>query len=134
MIVIDSNVIGYLFVNSQRTDQAEAALAKDADWRSPPLWRSEFRNVLTLYMRKQLLALEESQKIMGKALQLMAGREYDVASSHVLQLAAGSTCSAYDCEFVALARDLGVPLVTVDKQIITQFPDTAIALDKFVAI
>ncbi len=32
---------------------------------------------------------------------------YSVISRHVLTLAEHSGCSAYDCEFVALAQDLG---------------------------
>ncbi len=134
MIVVDSNVIGYLFLKSDRSKQAEAALLKDSNWASPPLWRSEIRNVLAYYIRKRLLTLEAAQVIMEEAVKLMIGREYEVDSSQVLRLAAESSCSAYDCEYVALARDLGVPLVTVDKKILSQFPDVAIALDKFVAV
>lgn len=55
----------------------------------------------------------------------MAGSEYSVISHQALQLAARSTCSAYDCEFVALARDLGTPLVTADRQVVASFPDIA---------
>jgi predicted nucleic acid-binding protein len=47
-------------------------------------------------------------------------------------LAAGSTCSAYDCEFVALAQELGTVLVTMDKQILRDFPDVAVSIDTFV--
>jgi predicted nucleic acid-binding protein len=50
---------------------------------------------------------------------------------HVLQLAAASRCTAYDCEYVALAYALDVPLVTVDRQILSHFPERAIALDLF---
>ncbi len=53
--------------------------------------------------------MEAAQKIMDEALRLMAGREYEVASSDVLSLAAASSCSAYDCEFVAFAQDLAFP-------------------------
>jgi predicted nucleic acid-binding protein len=134
MIVVDSNVIGYLFIESTRLEQAELALSKDSDWRTPLLWRSEIRNVLTLYIRKGLLILDQSQIIMEKALNLMAGHEQDIDSSHVLQLAADSERSAYDCEFVALALDLNVALVTVDKKILSEFPNVAIALDKYVAV
>lgn len=49
-----------------------------------------------------------------------------------MALAASSACSAYDCEFVALAKDLDIPLVTADKQILTQFPDVAVSLATFV--
>jgi predicted nucleic acid-binding protein len=48
---------------------------------------------------------------------------------HVLQLAAASRCTAYDCEYVALAYALDVPLVTVDRQILSHFPERAIALN-----
>ena len=69
---------------------------------------------------------------MADALDLMAGAERDVTSSQVLDLAAASGCSAYDCEFVSLAQDLGVHLVTVDKQVLKNFPGVAIALGEFV--
>ncbi len=53
-------------------------------------------------------------------------------SYEVLHLAQISHCSAYDCEFVALARRLDVPLVTADKQILKAFPLIALSLAKAV--
>ncbi len=132
MIVVDTNVIGYLYLSSVYSEQAERALLKDAEWAAPLLWRSELRNVLALYMRKGWLSLEDAVHIMDEAVRLMAGREYTVDSVQVLELVEKSTCSAYDCEFVALARDLGVPLVTVDKQILRDFPREAVSLEAFV--
>ena len=41
-------------------------------------------------------------------------------------------CSAYDCEFVALAHANGVRLLTVDRQILHEFPEVAISLKEFV--
>jgi predicted nucleic acid-binding protein len=133
VIVVDTNLIIYLFLTSERTSQAENALRKDPFWAVPLLWRSEFRNVLVVYLRKKLIRLDEAQHIMEEAVRLVRGREYEIASFQVLSLAAASTCSAYDCEFVALAKDLNVPLVTVDKQILAQFPDSAISLEKFIS-
>ena len=133
MIVVDSNLIGYLYLSGERSAQAEQVLRQDAHWAAPLLWRSEFRNVLALYLRKNILSLEAAREIMEEATRLMQGQEYDVVSSQVLQLAAQSKCSAYDCEFVALAQDLGVALVTVDKQVLAQFPEIALLPETYLA-
>ena len=131
MIVVDTTIIGYLYLTSERSTQAEQALVKDPQWAAPLLWRSELRNVLALYIRKQILSLAEAQQVMEEAIGLMQDQEYEVNSLQVLRLVASSTCSAYDCEFVALAQDLGVHLVTVDAQILVQFPATAVSLEAF---
>ena len=133
MIVVDANIVAYLLLTSGRSTQAEQALLKDALWAAPLLWRSEFRNVLALYIRQGLLTLNNAQNIMNEAANLMLGMEFEVTSSKVLSLVAESTCSAYDCEFVALAQDLGVSFVTVDKQVLEEFPSIAIPLERFVA-
>src|SRR3990170_1218084 len=132
MIVVDTNVIGYLYLASPHARQAEQALLKDADWAAPLLWRSEFRNVLAMYIRKHWLSLEASQQIITEALGLMEDQEYEVDSDQVLKLVTLSSCSAYDCEFVALAQEVGTPLVTVDKQLLSDFPRTAVSLATFV--
>jgi predicted nucleic acid-binding protein len=131
VIVVDTNVIAYLFLTSDKSELAEIALRKDSDWVAPLLWRSELRNVLVLYMRKELLALDEAQRIMSAAADLMRGREYAATSAHILRLAATSGCSAYDCEFVAVAEDLQVNLVTVDNKILKSFPLIATSLPAY---
>ena len=131
MIVVDTNIIGYLYLSSVRSGQVEKVLLADPEWAAPLLWRSEFRNALALYIRKGILSLADALNIMEQSRILMLGNEYEVTSHQVLHLVELSTCSAYDCEFVALARDLGVPLITVDKQILGQFPNDTISLDAY---
>jgi predicted nucleic acid-binding protein len=131
MIVVDTNIIGYLFLSSEQSLLAERALKKDSEWAAPILWRSELRNVLALYMRKNLIKLEHAQYIMDGALELLRGREYEVLSYEVLRLASESKCSAYDCEFIAAANDLKSPLITVDKELLREFPSVAVSLTTF---
>ena len=134
MIVVDTNVIGYLYLASERSEQAERALMKDSDWVAPLLWRSELRNVLATYLHENFIALEDALHVIQEAEALMQDGEYEITSAQVLRLAASSGCSAYDCEFVALADDLNVPLVTVDRKILAQFPNIAVALYDFVSV
>jgi predicted nucleic acid-binding protein len=131
LIVVDTNVIAYLIVPGERTDQARAALRKDPEWAAPLLWRSELRNVLALYMRQGQLSIGDALRLCEEAERLLQGAEYQVASAPVLSLSQVSRCSAYDCEFVALAQDLGVPLVTTDRQVLAGFPGIAVSLDDF---
>ena len=133
MIVVDTNIIAYLYLQGEHTAQAEAVLQKDAEWLTPLLWRSEFRNVLAFYLRQENLSRDDARAIMQEAELLLQGREYGVSSLRVLDLAAASRCSAYDCEFVALAQDLDVPLVTADKKVLTAFPETAVSMNAFLS-
>lgn len=125
MIVVDTNVLASLYLPTDYTAEAEDLLQHDPEWVAPTLWRSEFRNVLALYLRKKLLTLDQALAIQTEAESLLRGSEYMVISSDVLHLVQQSKCSAYDCEFVALAQNLSVPLVTMDKQILNDFPTTA---------
>ena len=125
MIVVDTDVISYLLLPTPMTASAETLYRDDPDWAAPLLWRSELRNVLALYLRKGLLALDRALTLQQEAERLMAGREYQVQSTEVLRLARESGCSAYDCEFIAVARDLGAPLVTADKRLLRAFPNRA---------
>jgi predicted nucleic acid-binding protein len=131
MIVVDTNIIVYLYIEGDRSLQVENLLSKDPEWTAPDLWLSEFRNVLSLYLRKNLLTFEDILSILQQAEALLAHNEYKVASAEVMKLVNSSNCSAYDCEFVALAQHLNVRLVTVDKKIIKSFPKIAIALKDF---
>lgn len=133
MIVVDTNVIAYLLLPGDYTEAARAALATDAAWAAPLLWRSELRNVLAMYLRQRHLTLAAAVEVQAAAEELLAGREYAVESGAVLALAAASGRSAHDCEFVALAQALGVPVVTSDRKLLSSFPETAVALSAFAA-
>jgi len=128
MIVVDTNVVAYLLLAGPQTEKAEALLLHDPEWAAPVLWRSEFRNILAGYMRRKSLHYEVARNLLREAESLMAGAEYEVDSRRVLELVRDSDCSAYDCEFVALAMSLGVTLVTMDTKLLRAFPKVAVAL------
>lgn len=133
MIVVDSNILAYLYLPTEFSGQAEQLLGQEPQWVAPVLWRSELRNVLALYMRKNLLTLEQAYAIQTEAETLLAEGEYEVPSLDVLRLVESSDCSAYDCEFVALAKRLNIKLVTADKKILKGFPKIAMTLAEALA-
>ncbi len=132
MICVDTNIICYRYMASPFSAAADAAWAKDADWIVPILWRSEFRNALAGSIRRRSLTAEEAIAIADLAEAMLNQKEFTISTSAVLQLVSRSHCSAYDCEFVALANAEGVRLLTVDRQILQEFPEVAISLQAFV--
>lgn len=131
MIVVDTNVIAYLFLPGTHTDAARRVYEQDPAWVAPLLWRSEFRNILTTSLRRGHLQVGDAIELTDLACDLMDGGEYEADSAKVLRLAAESECSAYDCEFVALGQELQVPLVTADRKIRASFEATTIGLTDF---
>lgn len=133
MIVVDTNVIASLWVPTDMDELAYKILEKDADWIAPLLWRSEFRNVLAIYLRAEILEFSIALQVTEEAEQLMGSKEFEVNSTQVLSFVSDSLCSSYDCEFVALAEDLGIKLVTFDKKIIKEFSEVAVHPEEFIA-
>lgn len=132
MIIADTNIISYLLLPTIYTDSVEKLYEIDPDWSAPILWKSEFRNVMALYLRKKIITLDKAIQLQDAAESIIIQNEYDISSSQVLALIDKSDCSAYDCEFIALANHLDTKLVTQDKKILREFPSTAISVSDFI--
>lgn len=133
MIVADANLIAYLILTGERTADAEAVYRKDPDWVVPSLCFSEMRSIVIQYHRRGKLTIAEAARTVKRAERLVEGRQADVDSRAVLDLAARSNCSSYDCEYVALAEALGVRLVTSDTQVLRAFPGLTLSPEAFLA-
>jgi len=125
MIVVDTNTIAYLYLPTEHTDDVVLLLHKDPHWVAPLLWRSEFRNVLAIYVRKNIIDLNTAIVMQAQAEAHLADKEYTVNSMDVLTLAELSDCSAYDCEFISLAKSLNIKLITGDRKLVQAFPEIA---------
>lgn len=128
MVVVDTNVLAYLVIEGDQTEAAEALLKRDPEWAAPRLWRSELANVLALYARRGELTVEDVVERHAAAARLVQGREVEVDIARVLAATVEGPCSAYDAEFVVLARDLGVRFVTADQRLASAFPEVALLL------
>jgi predicted nucleic acid-binding protein len=129
VIVVDTNIIAYFFLPGTFTEKVQKQYELDQHWIAPALWRSEFRNILIGEVRRKTLSLSEAQAVQAEAEALLLGNEYDVSSQRVLTLANSSGCSAYDCEFVALAAERSVLLLTADKKVLKAFPEHSFSLN-----
>lgn len=133
MIVADTNLVCYLLIEGEQTMAARRIRGRDADWQLPPLWRSEFLNVLATAVRAGVLDERQALSTWWVASDLFSGHEGEPDGDRVLTLALERQISAYDAQFVALAEDLGAPLVTGDLLIVERCPEIAISIGDFAA-
>jgi predicted nucleic acid-binding protein len=122
VIAVDVNVLAYLLIPGKFTKAAEQLLEEDPAWVVPRLWRSELRNILANYLRANQMDLADAALLFQRAAELVGAEEYEVETSDVLRLSKESKCSAYDCEYIALAEFLGLKLVTADSKLAKAFP------------
>ncbi|MEQ1604368.1 MAG: type II toxin-antitoxin system VapC family toxin [Pyrinomonadaceae bacterium] len=131
MIVVDTNVLVYLLIDSDLTTHAAKVRQKDRHWVAPMLWRSEFRNVSLGYFRRNAISMANLISLFELAESKVESRQVD--ATRVIELAVDSGCTAYDCEYVYLAEILAVPLVTSDKEVLAAFPNLAVSMNEFLA-
>ena len=72
------------------------------------------------------LSLEDALRKMRVAERLIGGHTVEVETEGVLRLADASGRSSYDAEYVKLAEDLGLRLLTTDGPVLEAFPDVAV--------
>lgn len=131
MIASDCTLIAQFFLTTPDTELAREIALLDADWLVPPLWRSELRSVLRKYLLRKDLSVEQSIEVMSAAEAMLEGGEVAVSSAEVMAIVASSGCSAYDAEYISIARSFGVPLVTADKRLRERFPGLAMSAAEF---
>ncbi len=132
MIIVDTNILVYRWLPSPRSTDADALTRIDPEWAAPLLWRSEFRNVATGYLRAGILNLADVEAATSHAAGCLLAGEHSIIDGAVFKLVHRSKCSAYDCEFVALAEALGTNLITEDRALQQAFPKICRSLGKII--
>lgn len=131
MIVADTNLVAYLVIDGELTEAARRVRIRDADWRLPPLWRSEFLSVLATSVRASVLDEEGALRAWEIALDLFGPCEAEPGGTEVLKTALRYQISAYDAQFACLAERLGVNLVSGDKRLCKACPKIAVSIGEF---
>jgi predicted nucleic acid-binding protein len=117
MLLVDTNVVAYLLIEGDQTAAARALHSRDPDWRSEAFLLVEFTNILASSIAAKRMTLSLARDLIENASALLDGK---LARSHhdaVLAMAVRHRISAYDARFLALADQLGSPLVTEDTRL-----------------
>jgi len=132
MIVSDTNLVVYLHVESEFTLRARQVYGIDPDWVFPPVAPSEAANALATLTREKWISAETALLSLELIEPRIVAGFRDVPMKAVLQLAIERGISTYDAQFIVLAGQLGVFLVTEDGKLKKRFPDVAISMEAFI--
>jgi predicted nucleic acid-binding protein len=132
MVVVDTNILAYLLIEGDRSREAQALLARDADWRSEAFLLVEFSNLLATYVRSGALEQIQAEQLLAEAEMRMRGL-LNVPHARALSVAGALSVSAYDARFIAAAQILGSRLVTEDAKLRAAAPRLTLSLAEALA-
>lgn len=84
--------------------------------------------MLAGFLRRNTINFSQACLLQAQAERLLLGFGFEVDSHSVLELIRDSTCTSYDCEFVALVIKLKTQVATMDKNLLREFPAFAKSL------
>jgi len=117
MLLVDTNIIAPLYVRSARSQPVAKLFARDAVWRTEPLALIELSNVLIAYERARYITAATARDCLNRAAAFLQPHLFRVSHQAALDAALRYHTTAYDARFLALARQLGVRLVTEDAKL-----------------
>jgi len=126
MIVADANIVAALVVPHEDSTLAERLLRADGTWVAPPLILSELRSVMAALVRNGRQSPEQGSALFSLAAEALEAVTFEPDARRVMELVQASGCSSYDCEYVAVAEELGCALVTRDAAVLRAFPEVAV--------
>lgn len=132
MIVAEVNVVAYLLIEGRKTDLARRLHALDPEWRMPSFWRAEFLNVLAMQVEYGGAPLALAEQTWQNAVALFGAAEVQVDEIGALRLAARYQITAYDAQYAELARQLGAPCVSEDRELVRKCPRLVVPISSLV--
>ena len=120
-IVIDASLTASWHFEDERSAAAEAileSLQHDSAY-APLIWWFEIRNVVTLGERKKRATHEQTAGFIALLSQLPIGLDSLPDNDRVMTLARRHNLTFYDAAYLELAQREGVPLATLDKELVT---------------
>jgi len=116
--VVDASIAAAWLLPEKDSEAAEAVIAALSQ-RSPvpSLFWHEARNILVMAERRGRIVAGEAAQAMGRLRRLPLEDTGAGSDGVVIALATAHGLTAYDAAYLALARERGLPLATLDQKL-----------------
>jgi predicted nucleic acid-binding protein len=132
VIVADANLIIYRYLRGPLSEMADAAVRRDDDWRTSPLWRIEFTSAAVKMIRGGVVDEAEATAALALASREMSPRELHAPQAAVVRLALATGVSAYDAQYAAISERFGIRCVSADASFVKKAAPLAVSLSEFI--
>jgi predicted nucleic acid-binding protein len=129
MIVVDSSVISFLFLEGELTESVKELHRIDSEWITPPILNHEMLNILAVVGTADH-AIAPMEEIWRDLRALLGSRQQVPDPFRSLHLAIELEISGYVAQYVALAQQLNIPLVTEEQRLLEQLPDLCLSIEE----
>jgi len=120
-LVLDASIVGCWFFGDEQDPRAEAAWARLAEDRAivPLHWWFEIRNVCLLGERRSRATEAQTDEFLGELPRFAIDLDGLPDQRAVVDLARRHRLTFYDAAYLELALRKGIPLATLDKELVS---------------
>lgn len=117
MIVVDASVVAYLLIEGEMTEAVREVYQVDPDWVTPPILNHEILSILAALGMEERSSLSV-EAIWRDARALLGARQQVPDPVNALRLAVELGISGHDAQYLSLAQQLNLPLITCDAALL----------------
>jgi predicted nucleic acid-binding protein len=118
LFVVDASVAVKWILPEEHSDAARELLAGEHELIAPPLISTEIAHVLLKSVRRKELTRARAANALAQIERWLQTLEFEGAWGRLFSLAERCQISAYDANYVALALELDVRLITADQRLV----------------
>ncbi|MEA1881105.1 MAG: type II toxin-antitoxin system VapC family toxin [Candidatus Marinimicrobia bacterium] len=117
-------MIVYLHIQGDGTSLAQSVYRKNPNWSLPSLWRHEFLNILSTFVKEGGMPLPHAGRIWDQAIDRFVRAEQTIHYKRALALSNAFQINTYDAQALELAQRLSITLVSENAKLKKAIPQS----------
>jgi predicted nucleic acid-binding protein len=132
MIVVDASVVAFLFIEGEESATVRKLYQFDPEWVTPPILNHEMLTILAAVGTAEGDA-GAVESIWREVRGVLGSRQQVPDPVRSLRLAVESGVSGYDAQYLALASQLHLPLVSCERGLLEAFPGKVVSPQSYLS-
>ena len=115
--VVDASILAQTVIKEEYTELALRLVEKLKSIYAPPLILYEIGNALVILVRRRLITKKDALRKFRSITAIPILNIREPALDRVVEIAVELKTTFYDASYLALALEVGVPLITADREL-----------------